>query len=108
MVGARWPHRTACRHEVRRRPAGQYLQRLSARLGRERLYDWARVSAFRLQPPLWDHWLLIRRSIEKPDEFICYVVFGHANTALSTLARVAGQLDDRDVLRGRQAGSRPR
>jgi hypothetical protein len=66
--------------------------RLSAAPGAkgERLYDWAWVRLFRPKPP-WDCWLLIRRCIEKPDEFVSYVVFGGANTALSTPACVAGQ-----------------
>src|SRR5512135_494175 len=68
-------------------------QRLSAGPGAkgERLYDWARVRLFRLQQPPWEHWLLARRSLAKPDDIACYVVFGPADTTLETLARVAGQ-----------------
>jgi hypothetical protein len=77
---------------LRCRSAGQCPQRLSAAPGAkgERLYNWAWVRLFRPKPP-WDRWLLIRRCIEKPDEFVYYVVFGGANTALSTPACVAGQ-----------------
>lgn len=68
-------------------------QRLSAGPGAkgERWYDWARVRLFRLPQPPWEHWLLARRSLAKPDEIAFYVVFGPADTSLLTLARVAGQ-----------------
>ena len=68
-------------------------QRLSAGPGAkgERFYDWARVRLVRLQRPPWDHWLLIRRRRQKPDELAYYVVFGPADTSLATLARVAGR-----------------
>jgi SRSO17 transposase len=89
-----------------RRPDGQHAasalaaavpdadwQRLSAGAGAkgERVYDWARVRLTRLQQPPWDHWLLVRRRITKPDELAYYVVFGPADTTLATLARVAGR-----------------
>src|SRR5215210_2579850 len=68
-------------------------QRLSAGAGSkgERFYDWARVRLTRLQPPPWDHWLLVRRNPSKPDQLAYYVVFGPADTSLATLARVAGR-----------------
>jgi SRSO17 transposase len=68
-------------------------QRLSAGPGTkgERFYDWARVRLVRLQRPPWDHWLLVRRRRQKPDELAYYVVFGPADTTLATLARVAGR-----------------
>ena len=68
-------------------------QRLSAGPGAkgERFYDWARVRLVRLQRPPWDHWLLIRRRRQKPNELAYYVVFGPADTTLATLARVAGR-----------------
>jgi SRSO17 transposase len=68
-------------------------QRLSAGDGAkgERLYDWARVRLNRLQLPPWDHWLLIRRSVAKPDDLAYYVVFGPDDTGLATLAAVAGR-----------------
>jgi hypothetical protein len=49
------------------------------------------VRLCRLQQPPWDHWLLVRRRLEKPDELAYYVVFGPAATTLATLARVAGR-----------------
>lgn len=55
-----------------------------------RLYDWARVRLFRLQSPPWDHWLLIRRSIAKPQERAYYVAYGPDTTELNDLAAVAG------------------
>jgi hypothetical protein len=78
----------------------------------ERLYDWARrakgsvrrsrmewqdegrVPLARRGPPQaqthWQHWLLIRRHRQDPDDVAYYVVFGPADTSLATLARVAG------------------
>ena len=68
-------------------------RRLSAGAGSkgERLYDWARFRLFRLQQAPWDHWLLVRRKISKPDEMAYYVVFGPAATSLEALARIAGR-----------------
>jgi SRSO17 transposase len=59
----------------------------------ERLYDWARVPLARrgrLSQPRWQHWLLIRRHRQDPNDVAYYVVFAPANTSLATLARVAG------------------
>src|SRR4051794_5380346 len=63
-------------------------RRLSAGAKGERLYDWARFRLFRLQQAPWDHWLLVRRKLSKPDEMAYYVVFGPATTSLETLARI--------------------
>jgi SRSO17 transposase len=73
-------------------PAEEW-QPLSAGAGAkgERFYDWARVRLMRLQQPPWDHWLLVRRHPSKPDQLAYYVVFGPADTSLTTLARVAGR-----------------
>jgi SRSO17 transposase len=57
----------------------------------ERLYDWARVRLARMQAPPWEHWLLIRRSRQKPEECAYYVVFTPAETTLAALARVTGR-----------------
>jgi SRSO17 transposase len=67
-------------------------ERLSAGWGAKgpRLYDWARLPLFRLDWPGFEHWLLVRRSISKPDELAYYVVFAPAGTALAELVRVAG------------------
>src|SRR3954470_21897570 len=59
----------------------------------ERFYDWARVPLARRPGPAqphWQHWLLIRRHRQDPQDVAYYVVFGPANTSLATLARVAG------------------
>src|SRR5690349_12865754 len=68
-------------------------QRLSAGAGSkgQRVYDWARWRLCRLQEQPWDHWLLVRRKIAKPEELKYYVVFGPADTSLQSLAQVAGQ-----------------
>lgn len=73
-------------------------QRLSAGDGAKgpRLYDWARVALERLtwlgeDEVRWEHWLLVRRSIEKPEELAYYVVFCPIGTNLQELVQVAGQ-----------------
>ena len=68
-------------------------QRLSAGAGAkgERFYNWARVRLMRLQQPPWDHWLLVRRHPNKPDQLAYYVVFGPADTTLAALADIAGR-----------------
>jgi SRSO17 transposase len=68
-------------------------QRLSAGAGAkgERFYNWARVRLMRLQQPPWDHWLLVRRHPNKPDQLAYYVVFGPADTTLAALAHIAGR-----------------
>jgi SRSO17 transposase len=67
-------------------------ERLSAGWGAKgpRLYDWARVRLFRPGWPGWEHWLLVRRRIAKPEELAYYVVFAPAGTGLAELVRVAG------------------
>jgi SRSO17 transposase len=85
---------------VRQRPAARIAasvpeedwQRLSAGDGSKgpRVYDWARAELFRLPDPGWNHWLLVRRSIDDPTEVAYYVCFGPADTSLEELVRVAG------------------
>lgn len=67
-------------------------ERLSAGDGEKgpRLYDWARVPIRPLREQGWEHWLLARRSIAKPEELAYYVCFAPAGTTLATLVRVAG------------------
>jgi SRSO17 transposase len=75
--------------------------RLSAGDGAKgpRLYDWARMPLERLtwlglgsgEEPRWEHWLLVRRSIEKPEELAHYVVFCPVGTELQELVEVAGR-----------------
>jgi len=67
-------------------------KRLSAGEGSKgpRLYDWIRLP---LNPPLQEEfhrWLLVRRSIEDPEELSAYTVFAPENTTLEALAKVAG------------------
>jgi SRSO17 transposase len=68
------------------------FRRLSAGDGSKgpRLYDWARLP---LNPPMqegFERWLLVRRSIEDPQEITAYTVFAPENTTLAALAKVAG------------------
>jgi SRSO17 transposase len=67
-------------------------QRISAGNGAKgpRVYDWAWVLLHRMPEPGWGHWLLVRRSVAKPEELAYYVVFGPAGTPLSEAVRVAG------------------
>src|SRR5918995_2997833 len=72
--------------------AGGGWRHLSAGDGSKgpRLYDWLRLP---LNPPLqegFERWLLVRRSIEDPDELTAYTVFAPENTTLEALAKVAG------------------
>jgi SRSO17 transposase len=72
--------------------AGGGWQRLSAGNGSKgpRLYDWLRLP---LNPPLqegFERWLLVRRSVEDPEELTAYTVFCAEGTPLEKLAKVAG------------------
>jgi len=55
-----------------------------------RIYDWTRVSIRPLKEPGKGYWLLVRRSVAKPEELAYYVCFGPAETAIEELVRVAG------------------
>jgi SRSO17 transposase len=72
--------------------AGGSWRRVSAGKGSKgpRLYDWLGLP---LNPPLqegFERWLVVRRSIEDPDELTAYTVFAPEGTTLEELARVAG------------------
>ena len=66
--------------------------RLSAGDGAKgpRMYDWTRVPIRPLKEPGNGYWLLVRRSIAKPEELAYYVCFGPEDTILEELVRVAG------------------
>ncbi|BBL78646.1 transposase [Rubrobacter xylanophilus] len=71
--------------------AGGGWKRLSAGDGSKgpRLYDWLRLP---LNPPMqegFERWLLVRRSIEAPEELTAYTVFAPEGTTLEELAKVA-------------------
>jgi SRSO17 transposase len=55
-----------------------------------RLYDWACGRLPYLTADGWAQWLLIRRSVAKPEEVAFYRAFGHDETTIAALARVAG------------------
>jgi len=68
------------------------FKRLSAGKGSKgpRLYDWARLP---LNPPMqegFERWLLVRRSIDDPQELSAYTVFAPQGATLEELAKVAG------------------
>jgi hypothetical protein len=72
-----------------------HWMRLSAGKGAKdlrgpRVYDWTRVVIRPLKEPGKGYWLLVRRSIARPEELACYVCFGPADTAVEDLAPVAG------------------
>lgn len=67
--------------------------RLSAGDGAKgpRIYDWTRVPIRPLKAPGKGYWLLVRRSVTKPEELAYYVCYGPAQTTLEELVRVAGR-----------------
>ena len=92
LVAGQGPVQVPAKDLVTAEPAEGW-QRLSAGAGSkgERVYDWARWRLFRLQEQPWEHWLLVRRKLARPEELKYYVVFGPADTSLQSLAQVAGQ-----------------
>lgn len=66
--------------------------RLSAGRGAkgERLYEWALVELFRWGIPPGIHRLLVRRSLDDPDERAYYIVFSPQGATLEELVGVAG------------------
>ena len=55
-----------------------------------RLYDWLRLP---LNPPMqegFERWLVVRRSIEDPEEISAYTVFAPDGATLEALAKAAG------------------
>jgi len=55
-----------------------------------RLYDWLRLA---LNPPMqegFERWLVVRRSIEDPEEISAYTVFAPDGATLEALAKAAG------------------
>lgn len=76
--------------------ADEEWRRLSAGDGAKgpRFYDWALLPLFRLQiteeERRFCHLLLVRRSMEDPEDLAYYVVFAPRGTPLEELVRVAG------------------
>jgi len=80
------------RGELPSEEAVEGWKRISAGEGSKgpRLYDWLRLP---LNPPLqegFERWLLVRRSIEDPEDLISYTVYSPEGTTLEALARAAG------------------
>jgi SRSO17 transposase len=67
-------------------------QRLSAGDGSKgpRLYDWACLRINCPEPDRFGRWLLVRRSVSKPDELAYYLCGGPPGTQVAALARAAG------------------
>ncbi len=57
----------------------------------ERLYEWAEVRLWRWQTPEGIHRLLVRRSLEDPEDRAYYIVFAPQGATLEELVRVAGR-----------------
>ncbi len=96
MLTERGPAQIRADKLAREAPSSQW-RRLSAGAGSKgkRLYDWALLKLFRLQlteeERFWGHWLLLKRSIEAPEEIVYYVVFApKEGTILEELVKVAG------------------
>jgi SRSO17 transposase len=72
-------------------PAGAW-GRLSCGDGAKgpRLYDWALLPSNAPEPKKYGRWLLIRRSVSRPEEVAFFACGGPPGTALRELARVAG------------------
>jgi SRSO17 transposase len=75
----------------------EHWRRLSAGVGSKgpRLYEWALRPIFRLQfteeERYWGHWLLVRRSLEDPQQMSYYVVYApRPSTTLEAVVKVAG------------------
>ena len=66
--------------------------RLSAGDGAKgpRIYDWTWVKTRTLREPGKGYWLLVRRSVARPEELAYYVCYGPGETSLEELVRVAG------------------
>jgi SRSO17 transposase len=74
-------------------PANSGWQRLSAGDGAKgpRLYDWAYLPHHAAEvAPGWQKGLLVRRKINKPEEFTFYLTLAPVATTLAELVRVAG------------------
>ena len=67
-------------------------QRLAVGAGSKgpRLYDWACARLPYWTADGWAPWLLIRRSVAKPEELAFYRAYGREETTVDELARVAG------------------
>lgn len=81
-----------CASELASQVHPEEWTRLSAGEGAKgpRMYDWACVPIRPLKAPGKGYWLLVRRSIARPEELAYYVCFGPAQTTLLELVRVAG------------------
>jgi SRSO17 transposase len=59
-----------------------------------RVYDWAWIKLPDFSPTLssgWGKWLLVRRSIDKPNDLAYFMAAGPSETSLNELAKVAGR-----------------
>lgn len=56
----------------------------------ERLFEWATLELNRPPAGGWKRWLLVRRSIAKPEEMRAYACFAPEGTTLKKLVQVAG------------------
>ena len=71
---------------------GDGWQRIDVGAGSKgpRVYDWACARLPYLTEAGWAQWLLIRRSVAKPEEVAFYRAYGREDAPIAALARVAG------------------
>jgi SRSO17 transposase len=80
------------RGELPSEEAEEGWERISAGEGSKgpRLYEWLRLPLNRPLREGFERWLVVRRSIEEPDQLSAYTVFAPEDTSLEALARTAG------------------
>ena len=68
-------------------------QRLSCGTGTkgERYFDWAWMPINSPRGYDWQHWALVRRGIEHPEDWSYFLVFAPPETSLQTMVKVAGR-----------------
>lgn len=73
-------------------PAEEW-QRLSCGTGTKgaRCFDWTCMPINSPAGCDWQHWALVRRSIEHPEDWAYYLVFAPPGTSLQTMVQVAGR-----------------
>ena len=71
-----------------------------------RRYAWAWLVINSDLGPAWQRWLLVRRSLDDPEDLAYYIAAGPRRTTLTRLARRPGPLGGGGRLRGGQAGGR--
>ena len=87
-----WLEREGIPHVLASQVEKSHWVRCSAGDGAKgpRIYDWTAMDIRPLREPGKGYWLLVRRSVARPEELTYYVCYGPAGTTLEELVRVAG------------------